>query len=57
MANLGVFSALRDDIDWVLQDKLNHASLIDANYLINMAINRYPHKNLLLAEKKTAKIK
>jgi 8-amino-7-oxononanoate synthase len=28
MANIGVFSALRDELDWVLQDKLNHASLI-----------------------------
>ncbi len=56
MANLGVFSALRDDIDWVLQDKLNHASLIDANFLINIDINRYPHKNLLLAEKKLQKL-
>ncbi len=56
IANLGIFSALRDDISWVLQDKLNHASLIDANYLINMNINRYPHKNLLLVEKKLQKL-
>ena len=45
-ANLGVFSALRDDIDWVLQDKLNHASLIDANQLIGIPIRRYLHNNI-----------
>ena len=28
-ANLGIFSALRDEIEWSVQDKLNHASLID----------------------------
>jgi 8-amino-7-oxononanoate synthase len=46
MANLGVFSALKDDIDWVLQDKLNHASLIDANFLIGKKIQRYIHNNI-----------
>jgi 8-amino-7-oxononanoate synthase len=38
MANIGVFSALRDELDWVLQDKLNHASLIDANHLIGLPL-------------------
>ncbi|SHN92805.1 hypothetical protein [bacterium endosymbiont of Bathymodiolus sp. 5 South] len=32
-ANMGVFSALRDELDWVLQGKLNHTSLIDADNL------------------------
>jgi 8-amino-7-oxononanoate synthase len=30
---MGVFSALRDELDWVLQGKLNHTSLIDADNL------------------------
>ena len=45
-ANLGVFSALRNEIKWSLQDKLNHASLIDANRLIELPIQRYLHNNL-----------
>ena len=45
-ANLGVLSALRDELDWVLQDKLNHASLIDANQLIGLPLQRYRHNNL-----------
>ena len=54
-ANLGVFSALRDDIDWVLQDKLNHASLIDANQLIGLPLQRFLHNNLDSLRKKTEK--
>jgi 8-amino-7-oxononanoate synthase len=54
-ANLGVFSALRDEIDWVLQDKLNHASLIDGNRLIGLPIQRYLHNNLESLEKKLKK--
>jgi len=54
-ANLGVFSALRDEIDWVLQDKLNHASLIDGNRLIGLPIQRYLHNNLESLENKLKK--
>lgn len=54
-ANLGVFSALRDELDWVLQDKLNHASLIDANQLIGLPLQRYLHNNLDALEKKIQK--
>ena len=45
-ANLGVFSALRDDIEWTLQDKLNHASLIDGNRLVGLPVKRYLHNNI-----------
>ncbi len=55
MANIGVFSALKDELDWVLQDKLNHASLIDANHLIGLPLQRYLHNNIISLEKKTAK--
>ncbi len=54
-ANLGVFSALRDEVDWVLQDKLNHASLIDANQLIGLPIQRYLHNNTDSLAKKADK--
>ena len=46
MANLGVFSALKDDLNWILQDKLNHASLLDANFLISQKIQRYKHNDI-----------
>ena len=55
MANIGVFSALKDELDWVLQDKLNHASLIDANHLIDLPLQRYLHNDIISLEKKIAK--
>jgi 8-amino-7-oxononanoate synthase len=55
MANMGVFSALKDELDWVLQDKLNHASLIDANHLIGLPLQRYLHNDIISLEKKIAK--
>jgi len=55
-ANLGIFSALRGEIDWVLQDKLNHASLIDGNRLIGLPVKRYLHNNVQSLEKKLKKL-
>ena len=54
-ANLGVFSALKDELDWALQDKLNHASLIDANHLIGLPLQRYLHNDITSLKKKTEK--
>lgn len=54
-ANLGIFSALKDDLDWILQDKLNHASLIDANKLTQIPIRRYLHNNINSLENKIKK--
>ena len=45
-ANLGIFSALSDQVEWILQDKLNHASLIDANHLIQKRVERYKHNDI-----------
>ncbi|ABL02552.1 8-amino-7-oxononanoate synthase [Candidatus Ruthia magnifica str. Cm (Calyptogena magnifica)] len=55
MANIGIFSALKDELDWVLQDKLNHASLIDANHLIGLPLQRYLHNNVESLKKKIGK--
>ncbi len=55
MANMGVFSALKNELDWVLQDKLNHASLIDANHLIGLPLQRYLHNDVESLKKKTDK--
>jgi 8-amino-7-oxononanoate synthase len=54
-ANLGIFSALKDELDWVLQDKLNHASLIDGNQLIGLPVQRYLHNDIASLEKKADK--
>jgi 8-amino-7-oxononanoate synthase len=43
MANLGVVAALLDSGDVCVQDKLNHASLIDAARLADCELKRYPH--------------
>jgi len=43
MANLGVVSALTERRDEVFEDKLNHASLIDAALLSRAELSRYTH--------------
>jgi len=43
MANLGVVTALAGRGDAVFADKLNHASLIDAQQLARAEVKRYPH--------------
>jgi len=45
MANLGVITALADRHDGIFQDKLNHASLIDAAQLSGGTLRRFPHLN------------
>ena len=46
MANLGVLSALVGSGDVVMQDRLNHASLIDAGLLSGSRCQRYLHADL-----------
>ncbi|MEJ2141548.1 MAG: 8-amino-7-oxononanoate synthase [Gammaproteobacteria bacterium] len=46
MANLGVVSALTDRHDLVIEDKLNHASLIDAAQLSRAELQRYAHTDM-----------
>ncbi|MGH8551365.1 MAG: 8-amino-7-oxononanoate synthase [Methylococcales bacterium] len=51
MANLGVISALLGKGDRVLEDRLNHASLLDGGLLSGARFKRYPHAELtVLAE-------
>lgn len=46
MANLGVVTALSDRHSIVFEDKLNHASLIDAARLTQAKVKRYPHVDM-----------
>lgn len=46
MANLGTISALLSRKDALLQDKLNHASLIDAGQLSGADLLRFKHNDL-----------
>ena len=54
MANLAVVQALLGDGDVCVQDKLNHASLIDAARLAGCTLKRYPHADAGGAERQLA---
>lgn len=46
MANLGLISALVGRGDWVFEDRLNHASLLDGGLLSAAKFARYKHNDL-----------
>lgn len=46
LANLGVLQALLDDGMVCVQDKLNHASLLDGARLAGAELKRYPHRDI-----------
>jgi len=54
MANLAVVQALLGEGDACVQDKLNHASLIDASRLAGCALKRYPHNDVEAAARQLA---
>lgn len=54
MANLGVVMALAGRDDVVLEDRLNHASLLDAALLSRATLERYPHRDAAAAERALA---
>lgn len=61
MASLGVVPALLDRHGEVFEDKLNHASLVDAAVLSRAKLTRYPHADMAVLEQRlassTAKVK
>jgi 8-amino-7-oxononanoate synthase len=46
MANMGAINALMGPGDLLLQDRLNHASLLDGGFLCRARFERYPHGDL-----------
>ncbi|CEA00711.1 8-amino-7-oxononanoate synthase [Pseudomonas saudimassiliensis] len=54
-ANLGVITALVGQGDTVLQDRLNHASLLDAGLLSGARFSRYLHNDVDSLEKRLDK--
>lgn len=57
MANLGLCQALLEKTDYVFEDRLNHASLIDGALISGARLQRYLHNDVASLEKKLAKIK
>lgn len=51
MANVGTINALVENTDYVFEDKLNHASLLDGGLSSNGNFKRYPHADLAQLEK------
>jgi 8-amino-7-oxononanoate synthase len=56
LANLGAMQALLDRDGVCVQDKLNHASLLDAAQLAGAALKRYPHNDAEAAARRLASI-
>jgi 8-amino-7-oxononanoate synthase len=54
MANLGVLSALLERGDLCVQDRLNHASLLDAARLAGCTLKRYVHADVDSAQRQLA---
>jgi 8-amino-7-oxononanoate synthase len=54
MANLGVVTALLGRGDRVFEDRLNHASLLDAGLLSGAGFDRYPHGDEAALEQRMA---
>lgn len=52
MANLGICQALLNKNDYVFEDRLNHASLIDGGLLSKARLQRYLHNDINSLQKK-----
>ncbi|ROS01933.1 8-amino-7-oxononanoate synthase [Sinobacterium caligoides] len=55
MANLGAISALLTKGDFVFEDKLNHASLIDGGLLSGARFQRFLHNDVAALERRLAR--
>ena len=57
MANLGVVTALQGRNDSIFQDRLNHASLLDAARLSDARLLRYRHNDVAALDRKLSSVK
>ena len=55
MANLGLCQALLDKNDFVFEDRLNHASLIDGGLISGARFQRYLHNDVASLQQKISK--
>lgn len=51
MANIGALTALAGRFDTVIQDRLNHTSMLDAARMTRARLRRYPHADVEALEK------
>ena len=56
MANLGFCQALAGKNDFIFEDRLNHASLIDGGLISGARLQRYLHNDVSSLQKKLAKL-
>lgn len=49
-ANFGILTSLATENDWIVSDKLNHASLIDGARASGATVRYFPHRNLIRAK-------
>ncbi|WP_031433078.1 8-amino-7-oxononanoate synthase [Methylomarinum vadi] len=54
MANMGMIAALAGQSDYVLEDRLNHASLLDGGLLSRSKFKRFGHADMADLERKLA---
>ena len=54
MANIGILQTLLDDASVCVQDKYNHACLLDGARFSGAALKRYPHADMVQAEARCA---
>ena len=54
LANIGVLQTLLDENAVCVQDKLNHACLLDGARFSGCHVKRYPHQDMAAAEKRCA---
>jgi 8-amino-7-oxononanoate synthase len=57
MANMGLCQALVGKGDYVFEDRLNHASLIDGGLISGARLQRYQHNDITSLQKKLEKTK
>jgi len=56
MANLGLCQALAGKNDFIFEDRLNHASLIDGGLISGARLQRYLHNDVSSLQKKLARL-